>query len=118
MNNKISPEADKTLLQSVVDSLDESIEHLDAHTLSRLNQARHQALAANEKSRLAKPSWQTAGTFAALVISLMTGWLVFSVPDRTPMSPDEFELVVANEDYELMQDLDFVAWMVAQDNAS
>lgn len=118
MNNKINPETDKALLQSVVDSLDGSIEHLDGRTLSRLNQARHQALAAHGKSRLAKTSWQAAGTFAALSVFVMTGWLVFSVPDRTQMSPDAFELVVANEDYELMQDLDFVAWMIAQDNAS
>jgi hypothetical protein len=118
MNDKIDPEADKALLQSVVASLDESIEHLDARTLSRLNRARHEALATQAKSRLVKPSWLTAGTFAVLFVSLMTGWMLFSTPGKTPLGPDEFELVVANEDFELMQNLDFVVWMIAQDNAS
>jgi hypothetical protein len=44
--------------------------------------------------------------------------MLFSTPGKTPLGPDELELVVANEDFELMQNLDFVVWMIAQDNAS
>ena len=118
MNSNIDPEADKTMLQSVVASLDESVEHLDARTLSRLNRARHEALATREKFSQIKPPWLTAGTFAFLFVSLMTGWMLFSAPGKAQLSPDEFELVLANEDFELMQNLDFVVWMIEQDNAS
>jgi hypothetical protein len=118
MNSKFDQETDRTMRQSVVASLDESVEHLDARTLSRLNRARHEALATHEKFHPIRPSWLTAGTFAVLFVSLMTGWMLFSAPGKAQLSPDEFEQVVANEDFELMQDLDFVAWMIAQDNAS
>jgi hypothetical protein len=118
MINKNEPQADSILRQSVVDSLDGSIEHLDANTLSRLNQARHKALATREKNLWHKPSWLTAGTFAVLFVSLMTGWLMFSVPATQQMGADEFELVITNEDFELMQDLDFIAWMIEQEHAS
>jgi hypothetical protein len=118
MSNKVDSETDDTQLRSVVDALDESVEQLDARTLSNLNRARHQALASAEQPRLFKPSWLPAGSVAALFVAVMAGLLLFSTPDKTNMSPDEFELIVANEDFELMQDLDFVVWMIEQDNAS
>jgi hypothetical protein len=117
MTSKNDTNSDNVMLQTVVDSLDQSIEHLDAHTLSRLNQARHQSLATGERPRLLKPSPITVGTFALLFVSVMTGWLLFSAPDRTHPSTDEFELVAANEDFELVQNLDFFVWMLEQDNA-
>ena len=39
-------------------------------------------------------------------------------PDTEQMDTDDLELIVANEDYELIRELDFVAWMIEQENAS
>ncbi len=118
MNDKHHTDMNKALQQSVIESLDESIEHLDAHTLSRLNQARHRALAHAEKPRLFNPQWLKAGTFAVLLVTVINGWLFFSTPNIQQMNTDDFELIVANEDFELLQDLDFVAWMIEEEHAS
>jgi len=118
MNDTHDTDVNKVLQQSVIDALDDSIEHLDAYTLSRLNQARHRALAQAEKPRLFNPQWLKAATFAVLLATVINGWLFFSTPNIQHMNTDDFELIVANEDFELLQDLDFVAWMIEQEHAS
>ena len=118
MNDKHDTDMNRFLQESVIKSLDESIEHLDAHTLSRLNQARHHALALAQKPRLFNPQWVKAGTFAVLLVTVINGWLFFSTSNIQPMNTDDFEMIIANEDFELVQDLDFVAWMIEEEHAS
>ena len=118
MNNKYDSDVDEVLLKSVVESLNNSIEHLDANTLSRLNQARHRALALAEKPRLLNPQWLKAATFAVLLVTVINGWQFFSTPNNQLMNTDDFEMVIANDDFELLQDLDFVAWMIEEEHAS
>ena len=118
MNNRHDTNVDQLLHKTAVESLDDSIEHLDAHTLSRLNQARHNALAYADRPRLLDSQWLKAGAFAVLLVTVINGWQFLSGPDIEHMHTDDFELIVANEDYELMQDLDFVAWMIEEENAS
>ena len=117
MNNEYNSNDDKALLKTAVDSLDQSIEQLDGYTLSRLNQARHRALDQSARPRLFNTQWLKAGAVAAVIFTVVNGWMMFS-PSNTPqMNTDDFDIVV-NEDYELMQDLDFVAWLIAQEHAS
>ncbi len=118
MINKHDADIDKATLNSVVESLDESIDRLDAATLSRLNRARQHALSIQARPRLLNATWLTTGAFSVLFVSLVTGWLLFSSPGNTQLSPDDFELITANEDFELQQELDFVAWMIEQEHAS
>lgn len=118
MNNRHDTNMDQPLHKTVVDSLDASIEHLDAHTLSRLNQARHNALAHAGRPRLLDSQWLKAGAFALLLVTLFNGWLFISGSDMEQMHSDDFDLIVANEDYELIQDMDFVTWMIEQEHAS
>jgi hypothetical protein len=118
MNDQNDTDMNKAQLKSVIESLDESVEHLDAHTLSRLNQARHRALAQAEKPRLLNPQWLKAATFAVLLVTVINGWQFFSTPNNQLMNTDDFEMVIANDDFELLQDLDFVAWMIEEEHAS
>ena len=118
MNNSHDNKVERLLRQTVVDSLDTSIEHLDAHTLSRLNQARQKALAHADRPRLLNSQWLKAGAFALLLVIIFNGWLFMSGPDMEQMDTDDLELIVANEDYELIRELDFVAWMIEQENTS
>lgn len=118
MNDRYDSDKNEIPLKSVIDALDNSIEHLDANTLSRLNQARHRALAQTEKPRLFNSQWLKAGAFAVLLVTVINGWLFISTPDIQQIDTDAFELVIANEDFELLQDLDFVAWMIEQEHAS
>ncbi len=118
MNDRHDTDMNRDLHESVIESLDQSIEHLDAHTLSSLNQARHRALAQLGKPRLLNPQWVKAGAFAVLLVTAINGWLFFKHSNIQQMYTDDFEMIVTSEDYELIQDLDFVAWMVEEEHAS
>ncbi len=118
MNNEQHNKVDQVLHQIAVDSLDSSIEHLDAPTLSRLNQARNNALAHADRPRLLDSQWLKAGAFALLLVTIFNGWLFISESGMEQLDTDDFELIVANDDYELIQDLDFVTWMIEEENAS
>ena len=93
--------------------LDESTEHLDAATLSRLRQARSRALEDTGRSKQWL-YWVPAGAMAA-------GLLVFGiyinplVPPLPVMYQDPIELETA-ESIDLMDDLEFVAWLVLEEN--
>lgn len=119
MNNNYDSDVEKTLRKLAVESLDDSIEHLDASTLSRLNQARHNALVQAGRPGLFNTQWFKAGTFVVLLVTVINGWLFYSTPEvQQQMNTDDFELIMASEDFELMQELDFVAWMIEQEHAS
>ena len=109
---------DKALHGLLVESLDQSIEHLDAGTLSRLNQARHRALDQAGRPRLLGSQWMKAAAFAVLLVTVINGWLLFTTPDVQHMNADDLELIIANDDFELLQDMDFVAWMIEEEHAS
>ena len=118
MNKNHVADQDKALRNLLVESLEHSVEHLDAHTLSRLNQARHRALDEANRPRLFDSQWLKAATFAVLVVTVINGWLFFTTPDAPQMNTDDFEILIANEDFELAQELDFIAWMIEEDHAS
>ena len=118
MNDKHDSRRDQALQQSMVDALDQSIEHLDAHTLSRLNQARHKALEYADRPRLLSSQWLKAATFAVLLVTIVNGWLFFSTPQiQQQLDSDDLELLLASDDYELVQELDFIAWMIEEEHA-
>ncbi len=102
------------------EALDQSVEYMDAHTLSRLNQARQQAL--EESSRSAVWSgWLplTAAGCAALALAValpMTTPVEQPVEDMTlPLLADEANMA-ALEDAELLEDLDMMLWLVDVEN--
>ena len=107
--------------------LDQSIQNLDAATVSKLNQARHKALDNIGKK---SPYYQwllPAGSFAImlLVVSLQFNPFVSSVDDMsTPPSMagvglveeqfnvlGDLEILASSEDLDLYEDLEFYAWL-------
>ncbi len=95
-----------------------SIDKLDAQTLSRLNQARQKALSQNERALFANIPWLPAGSLAMLSIAVVVGSLFLSSPDTSFNNLDEAEFMASNEDIELMQDLEFIAWLIEEEHAS
>ena len=75
-------------------------------------------MAQADKPRLFNPQWVKAGAFAFLLITVINGWLLFSTSNVPQMNTDDFEMIVSSEDYELVQDLDFVVWMIEEEHAS
>ena len=109
---------DNDLLKTSRDALNESVEHLDASTLSRLNQARQKALSQEESSPLINIPWIPAGALAALSLTVVVGFLTLPSPESSLTNLDEAEFMATNEEIELAEDLEFVAWLIEQENAS
>lgn len=97
------------------------VETLDAATQSRLNQARQRALAEMDRGhgRVAgRPRW-LAPVAAAVVAALALGVLNQRGPDQIPADslvaesadPADFELLLDEEGLELMEGLEFYAWL-------
>jgi len=105
---------------------DEAVEHLDADTLARLAKARRIALddaASRSKTRISfGKRWAPAAMTAGLG-SLAIAWLLFDyqrastdvfVEDELA---DDIEILLAGENLELLEDLDFYLWLTMQPDA-
>lgn len=99
------------LVGRVRDALDASVEVLDQSTLLRLQQARQTALA-TLSSRPAAPSrWVPAMSVAATFVIALGVWQF--VPSSH--GPDASVVSLDTQEVDLMENLDFVAWMVIED---
>jgi len=111
---------DEKLLKNSKKILDESAESLDAATLSRLNQARQKALGSHTAAFSFKTSWIPASAFASLGIAVTTAWLLTSLPDDTEQFQiakvyEDMEMLTSETDLELLEQLEFVSWLVEEE---
>ena len=91
--------------------LDDNVDALDAATLSKLHQARNRALEAKRRPQVG--AWLGAGAIAA---SLTVAVITFDQqPTQLPAIYEDPLQQAAAEDLELMDDLDFVAWLVLEE---
>jgi hypothetical protein len=109
--------------------LEQSAEGLDAATLSRLNKARQGALAGS-RPHAAQPWFLPAGLASACMLLLaVAAWHSYapSGVTRLPVLPltttgssnsGDIDLVSGDDSLELYQDLEFYAWLDAQDQGS
>ena len=109
--------------------LDESAQALDAATLSRLNRARQAALLQRAPRRRAAWLFLPAGLAGACALLLAVGvWHGRRVPTAIPVQAPvaasangnsvnaaDLDMIANGDDMEVMQDLDFYAWLDAQD---
>ena len=95
---------------------DESVERLDGRTRSRLTQARHAAL---DSLRAGSPRWQgfrlpAAGLAAVVLAAVMV--VTWTGLKQTPSSGgglplDDFDIVADSDNLEMLQDVEFYAWL-------
>lgn len=95
---------------------EQSVEELDANTLSRLNRGRQAALAELEKgaaSGIRFGQWvPAAGVAAAAVVAVVLWNNELPVdPIATPEDVTDFEILLAEDSFEMLEDLEFYAWM-------
>jgi hypothetical protein len=116
------PDPKQSWLADVRASLDESAHSLDAATLSRLNRARQAALV-QRRSRGLRALWLPAAglaTSCALVLAVVA-WYPSgrlpgpALPVHLPVSDAE---IAADDGIEFYQDLEFYAWLDAQEQES
>lgn len=108
--------------------LDESAGNLDAAALSRLNRARQVALAQRAPRRRAAWLLLPAGFAGACALVLALGVWHARRPQTAPLPAQpraavagsalnsaDLDMIASGNDMEMMQDLDFYAWLDAQD---
>lgn len=111
--------------------LDESAGNLDAAALSRLNRARQAALAQRAPRRRAAWLFLPAGFAGACALLLAVGvWharrpqtAALPAPPAAAVAGNalnsaDLDMIASGDDMEMMQDLDFYAWLDAQDQGN
>jgi len=100
---------DPDLLATVKTHLDDSIEHYDAATRSRLTQARFRALQAKPQRPWLRPAAVAtlASTTAAMVIAIVL-WQATPLQDTFI---EDLEIIASNADLEFYQELEFYQWL-------
>ena len=99
--------------------LDQSAEGMDAATLSRLNRARQAALAPRAKPlRWYLPAGMVSASVLLLAVLTWHGRVLepaeFPLTAKNAVSSD-IDLVSSDDSLEFYQDLEFYAWLDAQD---
>ena len=96
---------------------DDSVDRLDAATLSRLNQGRHAALDVLQGSR-AVGVWgrwiPATGVAAAALVAVM----VLRSPNAVDLPIElvtDFEILLEGESLEMLEHLEFYSWLEASD---
>jgi len=111
--------SDDKFKDKIHQALDDRVDNLDASTLSRLNQARHKALESKHQPyflNLRLP----ATALAAITVAVIVGsvWNMQSQqtdPLIASASHNDFELISSNIEINLLEEIDFVTWLVDDD---
>lgn len=118
--NPIRTDPEQTAWQQTITSrLDASTRDLDVATLSRLNRARQLALGQLPNRHPRRPwLWAGAATMAlGLLLVLRPGPppdTGSSVPPATAWAAEDFDLL-SSEDAAIYSDIEFYAWLAAQE---
>lgn len=117
MNEPNDKQADDELARAAKAAFDDSVERLDAATLSRLNQGRHAALERLHSGRGAA-AWgrwvPLTGVAAAALITVM----LVRGPEPVALPGDavtDFEILLDGEEFEMLEDLEFYSWLETTD---
>jgi hypothetical protein len=109
------PPDEKELAAQAKALFDDSVERLDAATLSRLNQGRQQAL---EEIREPGPGgewarWVPAGGLAAAAAVAVVVWQGAAVEPGTPPAgtATDFEIILGEDSLDMLEELEFYSWM-------
>jgi len=113
------PNPDEELTRQAKELFDDSVERLDAATLSRLSRSRHEALAEIERS---KPvghwaRWVPATGVAAAAVVAVVVWQGIPVEGPLPSTGPvtDFEILIGEDSLEMLEDLEFYSWIEPSD---
>lgn len=114
MNERKDTAADKPFAEKAKQLFDESVEDLDAQTRSRLNRGRQAALEELAKGRPGWGQWVPVAGVAAAAAAAVVFWSGNQQPadELTPgASAYDFEILLTEESFEMLEDLEFYSWM-------
>jgi hypothetical protein len=109
------PLEEKELAAQAKELFDDSVERLDAATLSRLNRGRQQAL---QEIRTAGPAgqwarWVPAGGLAAAAVVAVVVWQGMPVEHSAPAAgtATDFEIMLSEDSLDMLEELEFYSWI-------
>ncbi len=120
MNGQQS-EKEARFLEKARQSLLASEDRLDAATLARLREARARAVEAAEgraRGLFRIPNWMRVGAFAtaAAAVLVFAVWVDPTKQELPVKSPDEFEIVLNADNFDLYEDMEFYEWLAEAGN--
>lgn len=119
-DRRAAPAGDEQFARAAGELLRRSADDIDAATASRLNRARQAALEAVPRGRWGA-SWLVPALSTAAVGALAVGlWLTAGTDPAVPASPVpavesavDMDLLLAADSLEMLEDLEFYAWLDA-----
>jgi hypothetical protein len=109
------PLDEKELTARARELFDDSVERLDAATLSRLNQGRQQALQEIRETGTAGQwaRWVPAGGLAAAAVVAVVVWQGMPVEHSAPAAgtATDFEILLSEDSLDMLEDLEFYSWI-------
>lgn len=114
-NEKTAEVEDQALASKAKEVFDESVRGLDAEAQSRLNRARHEALA-HAGSGVGHSQWlrwaPATGVAAAAVVAVvvLTGRPPIDAV-TPPATVSDFEILLDQESFEMLEELEFYSWI-------
>jgi uncharacterized protein DUF3619 len=99
------------LATKIKQDLDESIEALDANTLSRLRQLRAKAIERSEPRKYPTQGLLIGGLATACVMVLAVILLLNPETSVQTVPVEELELISSMEHLDLLEDLEFYEWL-------
>ena len=109
------PLDEKELTAQAKELFDDSVERLDAATLSRLNQGRQQALQEIRETGTAGQwaRWVPAGGLAAAAAVAVVVWQGMPVEHSAPAAgtATDFEIMLSEDSLDMLEDLEFYSWI-------
>jgi hypothetical protein len=104
---------DERLVQRAKALFDESVQALDAGTLSKLHRARRQALAGAGEKRAPWTAWMPAGAVTAGAVAAIAAvaWHARGTGELPGTAEIDAEILLAGEELEMLEDLEFYRWL-------
>lgn len=111
-----TPDDDKRFEESAKAVFDDSVERLDAATLSKLNQGRQAALAemASAQPTAQWSRWMPAtGVAAAALVAIVVlrGPTTVDPLDGSSPTVTDFEILMGDDALDMIEDLEFYSWV-------
>lgn len=110
-------DSNNEFLKRAKQDFDDSVEHLDAATLSSLNRARQKALQAAGPNRRERNYWLPATGMAAAVLLVITVARMPDVVDEEipTVATSDFEILLGDDSIDMLEELEFYSWLEVAD---
>ncbi len=107
--------SDEQVDQRAKDLFDESVERLDAATLSRLNRDRQAALAEASRTGWHWSGWMPATGMAAAVLLAVIVMRGPGGADVIEAPAADFDILLGEASIEMLEELEFYSWLASQE---